>query len=418
MRFWVGAPCGRWRRVAARRAIGLGAAVILGAASLGVATAVPAAAQESAGPVLASGHNPFGELGNGTTDDSGLPVPASLPPGTAATSVAAGSNFSLAATTVGGVLAWGLDTYGQLGDGTTTDSLVPVPTSLPPGTFVTQVAAGWQHGLALTSTGTLYAWGRNNHGQLGTGSTTDSTVPVPVVLPPSTTITAISAGGYHNLALTSTGQVLAWGYNGQGELGNGSKADSPLPVTVHLPAGTIVTSIGAGGQHSAVVASNGRALTWGHNDRGQLGDASRIDRILPVPVELPSGVAAAEIRAGYAFTVARTTGGQVLAWGRNVNGELGNGDIHDNAIPVQTVLPPGVTAITIDSASSAFHSFARLNNGSVLGWGRNVFGSLGNGLSATSVTIPVAAILAANTTVTAVAAGFEHSLFIAQPPFS
>ncbi len=166
------------------------------------------------------------------------------------TGIAAGFAHSLAVTSTGAVFACGKNDDGELGDGSTTDSDVPVKVDLPAGTKVTAVAAGAGHNLAVTSTGAVLAWGLNNEGQLGNGSTGSSDVPVTVSLPAGTKVTAVAAGALHSLALTSTGAVLAWGYNADGELGDGSTANSDVPVKVKLPAGTKVTAIAAGGYDS------------------------------------------------------------------------------------------------------------------------------------------------------------------------
>src|SRR5450759_3831659 len=128
--------------------------------------------------------------------------------------------------------AWGYNSSGQLGNGTTTNSSTPVQVSLPSGTTVTAIAGGGAHSLALTSSGQVLAWGSNSSGQLGNGTTTQSSTPVAVRLPSGSTVTAIAGGGSHSLALTSTGQVLAWGYNYNGELGNGTITNSSTPVAV------------------------------------------------------------------------------------------------------------------------------------------------------------------------------------------
>ncbi|WP_033667836.1 RCC1 domain-containing protein, partial [Salinispora fenicalii] len=144
------------------------------------------------------------------------------------------------------VLAWGGNGRGALGNGTTTDSPVPVEAELPANTTITAMAAGNGHSVALTSDGAVLAWGRNASGQLGDGTTNNSSTPVVVNLPPNTTITAIAAGHSHSLAVTSTGTVLAWGYNYYGQLGNGTNNSSNTPVNVNLPTGTTITTIAAG----------------------------------------------------------------------------------------------------------------------------------------------------------------------------
>jgi alpha-tubulin suppressor-like RCC1 family protein len=218
------------------------------------AGADPSPAAAPAGSGLAWGSNGAGQLGNGTDTDSNVPVPVALPAGTTITAIAGGRTYSLALTSTGTVLAWGSNNDGQLGNPAFTRSSVPVPVRLPAGTTITGIAAGGDHSLAVTSTGTALAWGNNEFGELGNGSNTNSNLPVPVNLPAGTTITAIAAGSYHSLAVTTTGTVLAWGNNSAGQLGNGSNTNSNLPVPVNLPAGTTVTAIAAGFQHSLAIA--------------------------------------------------------------------------------------------------------------------------------------------------------------------
>ena len=182
----------------------------------------------------------------GMSTGSLTPVPVDLPAGTRVTSVAVGDNYSLAVTSTGGVLAWGQNTYGQLGNGTTTDSPTPVRVDLPAGTHVTAVAVGDGQSLAVTSDGHVLAWGQNDYGELGNGSTTDSSTPVPVDLPARVRVTAVAAGYRHSLAVTSAGGVLAWGFNSGGELGEGAPGKpSTTPVWVDLPADTQVTAVAA-----------------------------------------------------------------------------------------------------------------------------------------------------------------------------
>jgi alpha-tubulin suppressor-like RCC1 family protein len=140
-------------------------------------------------------------------------------------------------------LAWGRNVEGQLGNGTNTNSTTPVNVQLPAGTTITAIAAGSQHSLALTSTGAVLAWGRNVFGELGNGTNTNSNTPVPVSAPATS---AITAGGFHSLAVTSTGAVLAWGDNVSGELGNGTNTNSNTPVPVSAPATSGITAIAAG----------------------------------------------------------------------------------------------------------------------------------------------------------------------------
>jgi alpha-tubulin suppressor-like RCC1 family protein len=205
-----------------------------------------ALALTATGRVLAAGRNSVGQLGIGSTNNHDTPVYVKLPVGTKVTAVRAGCEFSLALTSTGRVLAWGDNRYGQLGDGTRHEHDTPARVDLPAGTKVKAISAGDQFGLALTTAGHILAWGRNNSGQLGNGTTTDSDAAVRVALPAGITVTAVSAGCLHSLALTSTGRVLGWGDNFAGELGNGSRNNSDTPVRAHLARGLVATAIGAG----------------------------------------------------------------------------------------------------------------------------------------------------------------------------
>jgi alpha-tubulin suppressor-like RCC1 family protein len=144
------------------------------------------------------------------------------------------------------VFAWGGNSYGQLGNGTTNPSDVPVEVKLPPGTTVTAVAAAYSHSVALTSTGAMVAWGDNTDGELGDGTHTNRELPVEVKAPKNTKAVRIAAGAFYSLARTSTGALLSWGAGSTGVLGDGTFNNSDRPVHVKLPTGDKVTAMGAG----------------------------------------------------------------------------------------------------------------------------------------------------------------------------
>ncbi|WP_027659655.1 RCC1 domain-containing protein [Salinispora fenicalii] len=419
--FWAGkAADGRrsWARPANLRglcAVSLMLVTVLGTTSVGAARAlaqgVPSTAAGPPGIGLAWGSNASGQSGDGTTTDSSIPVAVDLPVGTTITALAGGGLHSLALTSAGTVLAWGGNGSGQLGDGTTTDSSTPVAVDLPVGTTITAIAAGNSHSLALTSAGTVLAWGYNNFGQLGDGTTTDSSTPVAVDLPVGTTITALAGGGFHSLALTSAGAVLAWGTNGSGQLGDGTNTNSSIPVAVDLPVGTTITALAGGRFHSLAVTSVGAGLAWGLNDLGQLGDGTTTDSSIPVAVDLPVGTMITAVAAGDRHSLALTSAGTVLAWGLNATGQLGDGTTTNSSSPVAVDLPVGTT---ITAVAGAVHSLALTSAGAVLAWGANDSGQLGDGTTVNSSS-PVAVDLPAGTTITAIAGGGFHSLAIVRP---
>ncbi len=316
------------------------------------------------GSAWAWGYNSSGQLGNGTTTNSSTPVQVSLPSGTTVTAIAGGSAHSLALTSSGQVLAWGYNADGELGNGITTTTgcfciSTPVAVSLPSGITVTAIAGGQSHSLALTSTGQVLAWGSNSYGQLGNGSTTNSSTPVAVSLPSGTTVTAIAAGDGHSLALTSSGQVLAWGWNFYGQLGNGTTTTTtscqciPTPVQVSLPSGTTVTAVAGGYGHSLALTSTGRMLAWGYNGYGELGNGSTTNSSTPVAVSLPSGTTVTAIAGGFYHSLALTSSGQVLAWGINNYGQLGNGTTTNSSTPA---VVSALQAVVIAIAGGGYQS--------------------------------------------------------------
>ncbi len=268
----------------AARALAGGFCLALAVTVTQAAGVLPAGAQRTptaavaADTILAWGDNSFGQFGNGTTTSSRTPVAVRLPAGTTVTAIAGSDTHSLALTSAGTVLAWGGNTFGQLGDGTTTSSSTPVAVRLPAGTTVTAIAAGANHSLAITSTGAVFAWGENRAGQLGDGTTTSSSTPVAVRLPAGTTVTAIAGGLGHSLAVTSTGTTLAWGGNARGQLGDGTTTGSSTPITVKLPP---ATAVAAGDFHSLALTATDTVHAWGANSFGQLGDGSTSDSSTP-----------------------------------------------------------------------------------------------------------------------------------------
>jgi alpha-tubulin suppressor-like RCC1 family protein len=286
------------------------------------------------GGVKCWGYNYYGQLGDGTTTQRTTPVDVSgLTSGVDA--IAAGGYHACAATAGGGVTCWGYNYYGQLGDGTTTDRNTPVDVSgLMSG--VDAIAAGYSHTCALTVGGGVTCWGRNSYGQLGDGTTTDRNMPVDVSGLTSG-VAAIAAGELHTCALTVGGGVECWGHNSYGQLGDGTTTRRTTPVAVSgLTSG--VAAIAAGGSHTCALTVGGGVECWGRNEYGQLGDGATTQRSTPVDVSgLTSGVAA--IAAGELHTCALTVGGGVKCWGYDLYGQLGIGEFGYSATPVDVVSP-------------------------------------------------------------------------------
>ena len=337
----------------------------------------------STGQLFAFGLNSYGQLGNtsnnGTMNSSANATPTlvTLPGATGpVVQAAAGNAHSLAVTSTGQLYAFGYNGSGQLGIGASNTVPNPTPTlvSLPGATGgVVQAAAGLIHSLALTSTGQVYAFGDNMYGQLGVpsniGTATANPTPQLVTFPGATgPIMQIAAGSHHSLALTSTGQVFAFGLNTSGQLGStANSTPNPVPALVQFPlAARFITRISAGSSHSLALTLGGQLYAFGDNDYGELGNAvntgGNTPNPTPAPVSLPGAVGAiVQISAGDLFSMAVTSSGQLYAFGENQSGQLGTAtnsgsSTSANPTPALVGLPAGVTTDAVSQGSEAYHS--------------------------------------------------------------
>jgi len=334
------------------------------------------------GTVWAWGSNSNGQLGNGTTIDRHVPAQVSGLSGM--TAIAAGSNFTVALKNDGTVWAWGGNSNGQLGNGTTTDIYIPAQVSGLSG--MTAIAAGNNFTVALKNDGTIWTWGGNSNGQLGIGTTTDSYTPV--LVSGSNSIIAIAAGYNHTVALTNIGVVWAWGGNSNGQLCNGTTTDTNIPGVVG--GSNSVMAIAAGNAFTVALQSvqlDSRVWACGSNNNGQLGVGTTTDIYTPVQVSGMSSAGAIGIAAGYDHAVAMKTDGTVWAWGGNSSGQLGNGTTTGSLTPVQVGGMSGVTAV----AAGQKDTVALKIDSTVWAWGYNFYGQLGNN-STTDSYIPVQAL--------------------------
>jgi uncharacterized repeat protein (TIGR01451 family) len=321
-------------------------------------------------------------------------------PLTGAIAIGAGPEHALAIVPGGNVIAWGHNSFAQLGDDTFPYRVSPY--YVPGLSGVTAVDGGFVHSLALKSDGTVWAWGSNFDGELGDGTTTPRPAPGPVNGLAS--VTAISVGRAHSIALKSDGTVWAWGQNSSGQLGDGTTVNRLTPVQV--TGLTNVVAISAGSEHNAVVKGDGTVWTWGRNHTGQLGDGTQVDRNTPVQVSGLTNVAkvAAGGGQGGGHTLALRNDGTVWAWGFNGFGAVGDGTFLQRLSPVQVTTLANVTAL----AAGRDHSLALRNDGTVWSWGRNFSGELGQVDFATDQNRPVQVFWLSG--VTAIAAGEEFCL--------
>ena len=356
-------------------------------------------------------------------------VPAQQPALAAAldaSSISAGGNHSCAIES-GKAYCWGDNYQGDLGDGNTAGSAVPVPvdtSGVLAGQTLTEIAAGDSHTCALDSGGAAYCWGQNDNGQLGAGSTTAfSDVPVAVdaggVLA-GQRLTQITVGNEYTCALDSAGAAYCWGSNPAGNLGDGSMSSSSVPVAVYTGgalAGKRLTGITAAGFHTCALASAGLAYCWGDNIFGELGDGSTTGSAIPVAVDLTGALAGRALTqiaaAGEFHTCALDRRGSAYCWGLNNAGQLGDGSTADSTAPV-AVASGGALAgkvLTQIAAAGGFHTCAVDVSGAAYCWGLNNAGQLGDGSTADS-SVPVAADSSgalAGQTLTRIIGGYSHT---------
>ena len=345
------------------------------------------------GSVSCWGYNGNGQLGDGTTTDRNTPTQtSSLGTGRTAVAISSGGSHTCAVLDDGSVSCWGYNGNGQLGDGTTTQRSTSTQTSsLGTGRTAVAISSGEDHTCAVLDDGSVSCWGYNGYGQLGDGTTTDRNTPTQTSsLGTGRTAVAISSGDSHTCAVLDDGSVSCWGYNGNFELGIGTNTyyyESPTQ-TSSLGTGRTAVAISSGDSHTCAVLDDGSVSCWGYNGDGQLGDGTTANRSTPTPTSsLGTGRTAVAISSGWLHTCAVLDDGSVTCWGLNIAGQLGDGTTTNRTTPTQTSsLGSGRTAVAISSGSSWF-TCVILDDGSVSCWGYNIYNQLGDGTT-TSRTTP------------------------------
>ncbi|MFN7003541.1 MAG: RCC1 domain-containing protein [Roseinatronobacter sp.] len=316
------------------------------------------------------------------TETPGEPAASSAAARTGVRDVAVGANHTCAVAQSGSVWCWGENSGGAIGDGTLVRRLVPTRVVDLDGPHVA-VAVGEGFSCALSESGAVHCWGRNTRGQLGDGTTSNSVRPVPVRGLQSG-VQAITAGAGSACAINAQGRVLCWGENSDGQLGDGSTTARSRPVRVQGLGGD-VQAISAGSRHACALNRNGRAMCWGANRRGQLGDGTYTRRLVATRVAgVPRDARAISVGGGHSCMLDRQ--GRVLCWGWNGDGALGSGNYESSPLRVRA-RRIGTGAIALSALGEAWeagnvprgHTCAVMADGRTMCWGRNDQGQIGNG---------------------------------------
>ena len=337
------------------------------------------------------GLNSQGQLGDDTRSNSNLPVKVSNALGNGVVKISSGRNHNCALLQSGTVKCWGQNTHGQLGDDSATNSLIPVQVyGLTSG--VIDIAAGRDSTCALLNSGSVKCWGDNKFWQLGDGTRTNRYVPTNVNGLRSG-VTSITSGYMHACALLKSGQIKCWGAGINGQLGNNSIKSQKTPVFVANIGGNHpkATAIAAGARTTCAIINkggfiqNGDMECWGANTYGQVGDSTTTKRLIPTQVQgLTTGVTA--ISMGTQHTCA-ITNGDMKCWGDNTHGQLGiqsASNINPTPQKVDT-LPTGVKAISAVNS----HTCAINSNGRTQCWGLNDTGQLGTRVPVNEAHAPI-----------------------------
>jgi len=330
-------------------------------------------ARMDTGSVQCWGDNWFGQLGNGTIAPIAVayPVVAFAAP---VVDLSLGLSHACAVLQGGALQCWGGNDWLQIGlPASARWSTQPI--TIPGLANVAEVAAGNRHTCVRTASGQVLCFGDNGFGQLGDGTTNSSAAAVPVAGLPGPAM-ELTAGSVHTCVRLQNGEAWCWGANGGGELGNGTFEAASLPTRVQ-GLGQALASIRAGSHHSCAVTVSGTGKCWGMNRDGELGNGERVEAV-PTPVDVLGLAGIAQLAPGGQFTCALLQTGAVKCWGgANYAGTLGDGSQVDSLVPVDVVgLGSGVRGISVGHT----YTCVALTSGGARCWGLDIRGNLGNGV--------------------------------------
>jgi len=341
---------------------------------------------ESGGEAQCWGSNTYGKLGDGTTENKSSPTTVSgLEPG--ARAIATGVNHTCAITAEGAAVCWGRNNYGQLGIGSTDTKQTPTQVSgLTSG--VRAITAGDYHSCAITSTGAVRCWGLGTSGELGNGASNSSNIPVATSVVTSG-VQAIAAGASHTCAITSANAVRCWGKGDYGALGNNNGGASNSPVQVLLPAGATPTEISAGDGYACASRYARDTYCWGNNANGQLGNGETSHSLVPVKADvslvwLEDYTHSISCGTAHACVLQRmVTADHLWCWGSNASATFGNGNTTSSTKPIRVDLPttvfPSAAKDLVMSRGSSHVCALSVADKRLACWGNNGSGRLGDG---------------------------------------
>ncbi|XP_021683072.2 ultraviolet-B receptor UVR8 isoform X2 [Hevea brasiliensis] len=299
----------------------------------------------SANIVCSWGRGEDGQLGHGDAEDRLSPTKLSTLDGLEIVSVICGADHTIAySESHANVYSWGWGDFGRLGHGNSSDLFTPQPIGALHGLRIKQIACGDSHCLAVTMEGQVQSWGRNQNGQLGLGTTEDSLVPQKIQAFQGEKMVMVACGWRHTISVSSSGGLYTYGWSKYGQLGHGDFADHLIPHQLEALRDSFISQISGGWRHTMAVTSDGRLYGWGWNKFGQVGVGDNVDHCSPVQVKFPNEQKVIQIACGWRHTLAVTEQQNVFSWGRGTNGQLGHGESVDRNVPMM------IEALSVDGS--------------------------------------------------------------------
>ncbi|KAD6795539.1 hypothetical protein E3N88_06435 [Mikania micrantha] len=320
--------------------------------------------------VCSWGRGEDGQLGHGDAEDRLSPTQLSALDGEEIGSLICGADHTIASSESQlKVFSWGWGDFGRLGHGNSTDFFIPQPIKALQGIQIRQIACGDSHCLAVTMEGEVQSWGRNQNGQLGLGTTEDSLVPQKIEAFQGITVKMVAAGAEHTVAITEDGELYGWGWGRYGNLGLGDRNDRNIPEKASIIGGEKMVLVACGWRHTISVSSSGDLFTFGWSKYGQLGHGDFKDHLVPHKLQALQGHFISQISGGWRHTMALTLDGKLYGWGWNKFGQVGVGDNKDHCSPMEKV---------IQISCGWRHTLAVTERHNVFSWGRGTNGQLGH----------------------------------------
>ena len=335
------------------------------------------------GSVSCWGLGSKGQLGNGGISTQYSPtLVTGLGVGRTAVGISVGYSHSCAVLDNGEVACWGENNVGQLGNGGNSDSSIPTLTnSLGVGRTAVEVSAAMAHTCAILDDGSVVCWGSGYYGQLGNGANYDTTSPLLTsALGSGQSAIALSSGGYHSCAVLDNGEVVCWGFGGNGQIGNGATSNVNTPtLTNSFGSGRIAVGITTGEYFSCALLNDGSVACWGNGGNGQIGNGGTSQVNTPTQTSgFGQGVTVTAISSGNRFVCAILDNTDMACWGYGGDGQLGNGSTSDRSVPT-SIYGFSSGGIPVAVSSGLSHTCAILDTGDISCWGAGVYGRLGNG---------------------------------------